>query len=81
MRKKWKIGIVRDFGKPCLEGHGLHTAFPGLPGVEIAAIADSNPETRRIQKELTGALREHAGMEEMLVRKEPVPIGLKEKRP
>lgn len=42
--KSWKIAIVRDTSKPMLGLHGLHMAFHGLPGVEIAALVDGNPE-------------------------------------
>ncbi len=43
MSKIWKIGIVHDTGVKGKGGHGLHLAFHNLPGVEITALADSNP--------------------------------------
>ena len=41
----WKICINYDTGGGRLGGHCTQAAFTGLPGVEIAAMSDVNPET------------------------------------
>ena len=65
MKKKWKIGIVKDRAKPMLGLHGHHTAFCGLPGVEIAALMDSNTEDIDKIMSLTGAKRHYLNYLEM----------------
>ena len=37
-----RIGIVYDTAGKSRGGHGTHLAFKGLPGVEVAALVDSN---------------------------------------
>jgi len=44
MSKTWKIGIVKDTSEPMLGLHALHTAYRGLPDVDVVAHVDSNPE-------------------------------------
>ena len=39
-----KVAVFLDTSKPTLGLHGLHTAFTGLPGVEVCAFSDSNPD-------------------------------------
>jgi predicted dehydrogenase len=63
--KKWKIGVVQDTSKPVLGFHGLHNAFRGLPGVEIVAHVDSNPDS--IEKRMAyGAKRHYLNYTDML---------------
>lgn len=39
-----KVAVFLDTSKPTLGLHGLHTAFTGLPGAEVCAFYDSNPD-------------------------------------
>lgn len=41
MAELLRVGVVMDRGVPSLGLHGLHLAFHGLPGVELAALVDS----------------------------------------
>ena len=51
-----KVCISYDTGGGRRGGHYTHYSFTGLPGVEIAALADSNPEAEKNFR-LTGATR------------------------
>ena len=51
-----KVCISYDTGGNRRGGHFTHYSFTGLPGVEIAALADSNPEAEKSFR-LTGAKR------------------------
>ena len=66
MEKTWKIGIVKDSSKPMLGLHGMHVAFRGLPGVEVAGHVDSNPRDIEEKLSLTQAKRHYATLQEML---------------
>ena len=65
-----KVCISRDTGGGRRGGHFTHYAFTGLPGVEIAALADSNPEAEKNFR-LTGARRLYSAFREMMEREEP----------
>ena len=69
--KHWKVGIIKDTSKPDLGLHGLHTAFLGLPGVEIAALADSNPRMCEDIMKFTQAERRYYDPAEMIEREKP----------
>lgn len=65
-QKTWRIGIVRDTSKPMLGLHGLHTAFRGLPNVDVVAHVDSNREDLEEKMAWTGARRHYATLLDML---------------
>lgn len=66
MGKIWKIGIINDRAVPMLGLHGHQVAFRGLPGVEIAALTDSNTENLNEIISLAGAKRHYLNYQEML---------------
>lgn len=65
-----KVCISRETGGGRMPGHGTHFAFTGLPGVEIAALADSNPEAESDYR-LTGAKRLYKSFTDMMDREKP----------
>ncbi|OGV49801.1 MAG: hypothetical protein A2017_00935 [Lentisphaerae bacterium GWF2_44_16] len=71
MKKIWKIGIIKDRAVPMLGLHGHQVAFRGLPGVEIAALADSNTENLDEIISLIGAKRHYLNHTEMLDKEKP----------
>ena len=71
MKKTWKIGIVKDTSKPMLGLHGLHTAFRGLPNVDVVAHVDSNTEDLPKKMSYTGAKRHYGALREMLDKESP----------
>lgn len=64
--KNWKIGIVKDTSAPMLGLHGLHNAFRGLPGVEVVAHVDSNPENIQEKMKFSCAKKHYLNYVEML---------------
>ena len=66
MSKTWKIGIVSDSSNFILGHHGLLVAFLGLPGVEIAALVESNAAKVEAKMALTQAKRHYTTLAEML---------------
>ncbi len=68
MKTTWKIGIVKDRARPMLGLHGHQVAFLGLPGVEIAALADSCTEGIGEILSMTRAKRHYTDYREMLER-------------
>lgn len=64
--KNWKIGIIKDTSTPMLGLHALHTAFRGLPNVEVVAHVDSNPENLQEKMGYTEAKRHYLTYQEML---------------
>ena len=71
MTKTWRVGIVKDSSKPMLGLHGLHTAFRGLPNVEVVAHVDSNTEDLDEKMAYTGARRHYATLPDMLAGEAP----------
>lgn len=71
MSRSWKIGIVKDTTQPMLGLHGLHVAFRGLPGVEVAALVDANPDGIAERLRAVGAQRHYLRLDEMLDREHP----------
>lgn len=65
-----KVCIDRQTGNGRMGGHCTHFAFTGLPGVEIAAMADANPEAAQ-NFHLCGAKKLYAGYEEMMQAEKP----------
>ena len=71
MRKVMKkVCIVHETGSGRLAGHYTEFAFTGLPGVEIAALSDPNPEAAAYFKR-TGAQRLYTSYQEMLEQEKP----------
>jgi len=66
MSKTWRIGIVDDSANFILGHHGLQVTFWGLPGVEVAALVESNAEKVAEKMAQTSAKRHYATMAEML---------------
>ncbi|MEW6356506.1 MAG: Gfo/Idh/MocA family oxidoreductase [Planctomycetota bacterium] len=66
MNKIWKIGVVKDTSKPMLGLHALHTAFRGLPNVEVVGHVDSNTEDIEQKMGFTQAKRHYATLRDML---------------
>ena len=62
-----RAGIIGDTGRGNY-GHGLDTAYDGIPGVEVVAVADPDPAGRKAAAKRAGALREYADYREMLER-------------
>ena len=60
-----KVCVYKETGNGRLGGHNTEFAFTGLPGVEIAALADSNPDGK-INAELIGARRFYSSFAEMM---------------
>lgn len=65
-----KVCINRQTGGDRRGGHHTHFAFTGLPGVEIAAMADANPAAKD-NYHLCGAKKLYAGYEEMMCAEKP----------
>lgn len=71
MRKVMKkVCIVHETGSGRLAGHYTEFAFTGLPGVEIAALSDPNPDAAAYFKR-TGAQRLYTSYQEMLEQEMP----------
>ncbi len=69
MKKQWRICVATRAKEKGT--HGVHRAFTGLPGVEIAANAcEDEAERLKIAKDI-GAARSYAGLDEMLERERP----------
>jgi len=69
MQKIYRTGAIGRTGKGNY-GHGLDTAYQGIPNVEFVAVADENPEGLRQAGERTGAKRLYADYREMLEKEE-----------
>jgi len=69
MKRKWRVGVVTRAGEK--GGHGVERAFAGLPGVEIVAVADADPDSRARVQASTGARAGYADAEELLRRERP----------
>lgn len=65
-----KVCIVHETGGGRLPGHYTEFAFSGLPGVEVAALADPSPEAGGYAH-LTGAGRIYASWQEMILKEKP----------
>lgn len=69
--RTWRVAIVKDTSKPMLGLHGLHTAFRGLPNVDVVAHVDSNTADLEQKMAWTGARRHYATLPEMLADEPP----------
>ena len=65
-----KVCISYETGNGRRGGHFTHCSFTGLPGVEIAALADSNPEAEKTYR-LTGAKRLYPSFLSMMEQEKP----------
>ena len=66
MAKTWRIGIVKDTSKPGLGSHALHTAFRGLPDVDVVGHVDSNADDLPRKMSYTGARLHYLTLADML---------------
>jgi len=64
--KPVSVGILKDTSLPMLGLHGLHVAFRGLPGVDVVAQVDANPDGIAEKMAVTGAKRHYRSYQEML---------------
>ncbi len=71
MSRIWKVAICKDTSKPMLGLHGLHTAFRGLPNVDVVAHVDSNSEGIERKMSFTQAKRHYSDYLAMLERESP----------
>jgi predicted dehydrogenase len=71
MSKVWKVGIVKDTSKRMLGLHATHTAFRGLPNVEVVAHVDSNPVDIEKKLSFTQAKAHYLSIEDMLANESP----------
>lgn len=69
--RRWKIAIAKDSSRPMLGLHGLHNAFRGLPGVEVAALFDRHEDNAKKVMEVIGAQRHYTDYPAMLDRERP----------
>ncbi|MGM0494815.1 MAG: Gfo/Idh/MocA family protein [Armatimonadota bacterium] len=79
--KNWRVAIVKDTSKPMLGLHGLHTAFRGLPNVDVIAHVDSNTEDLDEKMAFTGAQRHYETLPEMLASEAPDIVVLTSRHP
>ena len=66
MSKTWKVGIVKDSADYILGLHGLHTAFRGIPNVEVMGHVDSVTDDLEVKMAQTQAKRHYTTLDEML---------------
>jgi len=69
--RNWKVAIVKDSTTPMMGLHGLHTAFRGLPGVDVVALADSSSDNLDAKLAVTQAKRPYRDYLEMLDTERP----------
>lgn len=65
-----KVCIIHETGNGRLGGHFIENAFLGLPGVEIAAIADSNKD-RTVADYIPRPAQRYYDYKEMVVKEKP----------
>lgn len=66
-----RVAIINDTSKVGLGGHCTQSAFNGLPGVEVTALADPNPENIRARLDEVGAKRHYSDYRAMLDQEKP----------
>lgn len=71
MSKLWNVAVIMDTSKPMLGLHGLHTAFRGLPNVEVVAHVDANTDDLENKLAQTRAKRHYTTLPDMLSNEEP----------
>jgi len=81
MANTWRVGIVKDTSHPMLGLHGLHTAFRGLPSVDIVGHVDSNTDELAQKMSVTGAKRHYATLADMLADEAPDIVVLTSRHP
>ncbi len=81
MSRHWKVAIVKDSSKPMLGLHGLHTAFRGLPNVEVVALVDANLDQLVRKMEQTQAKRHYKSIESLLEVESPDIVVLSSRHP
>lgn len=71
MARTWKVGIVKDTAQPMLGLHALHTAFRGLPNVDVVGHVDSNDDDLQRKLSYTQARRHYLTLTDMLEHEAP----------
>ena len=79
--RRWKVAIVQDTSKQRLGGHGLETAFRGLPDVEIIAHIDSNENEIEKRMAVSKAKRHYTTLTEMFKHETPDIVVLTSRSP
>src|ERR1041384_8080469 len=67
---KYRAVVIGDTGHGNY-GHDWDTAWTGLPGVEVAAVADPDPAGRARAQQRSGAARAYADYRKMLENEKP----------
>ncbi|MDR0336532.1 MAG: Gfo/Idh/MocA family oxidoreductase [Planctomycetaceae bacterium] len=80
-QKQWKIAVVQDTSQKNLGGHGLETAFRGLPHVEMTALVDSNEKDIAKRIETIQAKRHYKTLAEMYEKEKPDIVVLTSRHP
>ena len=81
MSKHWNVAVVKDSSKPMLGLHGLHTAFRGLPNVEVVAHVDACTEDLPRKLAQTQAKRHYKTLPDMLANESPDIVALCSRHP
>lgn len=66
MAKTWRVGIVKDTAVPSLGLHALHTAFRGLPDIDVVGHVDSNTDDLERKMSYTQARKHYLTLAGML---------------
>ncbi len=69
--KKWKIAFVQDTSIKTLGGHGLDTAFYGLPDIEVVGHVDSNEKNIEKRMAVTRAKNHFKTIEDLYKKTTP----------
>src|SRR6185369_4551262 len=67
MARTFRVGVIGSTGRGDY-GHGLDTAFLGLPGVEFAAVSDDNAAGLQLAGKRLGVQRLYRDYREMLAK-------------
>ena len=68
--KKYRVGVIGHTGRGNY-GHGLDTVWREVPGVEVVAVADADPQGLAAAVKRTGAPKGYADYREMLDEAKP----------
>ena len=68
--KQWRAAVIGATGRGNY-GHDLDRAFQGVPGIQVAAVADPDSAGRARAAARAGAPRQYAGYREMLDEEKP----------
>jgi len=74
-KRTYRACIIGNTGRGNY-GHDIDTAFTGIPGVTVAAVADPDRAGREAAAARSGAARTYADWEEMLAKEKPDLLGI-----